>query len=246
MSLHRQIDWNLTRLQSGISIGRIFNYSTFPVGHSRDVIGLLSGSMRQEYPKGETPKQANTFISKFMEAKGDFPKSEFQALGWVHTSDKGCWARMVGFVLESWGAIGIIQLLPRSQGRTIHCPFEPLPFLRDARAVQSGLLHILYLKWRDRVCIARNVWSLRPADGGFAIWRIHSRHKRTSNEEGCPAGLWNLLGSVMSLPYVRPDHQTESRRNKADVLGQLIISGFGKQNRPSIPMSRQYWWRDWG
>jgi len=42
----------------------------------------------REYPTGETPNQANTFISKFMEAKGDFLKSEFWVLGWVHSTDK--------------------------------------------------------------------------------------------------------------------------------------------------------------
>ena len=35
-----------------------------------------------------------------MDVKGDFPKGEFQALGWVHSSDKYWWSKMVGFVLE--------------------------------------------------------------------------------------------------------------------------------------------------
>jgi len=35
-----------------------------------------------------------------MAINGDFPSGEFQALGWVHSSDKYWWSRMVGFVLE--------------------------------------------------------------------------------------------------------------------------------------------------
>jgi len=41
-----------------------------------------------EYPVGETPDQAYIFINQFMDIKGDFPKGEFLALGWVHSSDK--------------------------------------------------------------------------------------------------------------------------------------------------------------
>jgi len=40
------------------------------------------------------------FINQFMTAKGDFPKGEIQALGWVHSSNKYWWSRMVSFVLE--------------------------------------------------------------------------------------------------------------------------------------------------
>jgi len=40
------------------------------------------------------------FINQFMDVKGDFPKSKFRALGWVHSSDKYWWSKMVGFVLE--------------------------------------------------------------------------------------------------------------------------------------------------
>ena len=54
----------------------------------------------REYPVGETPHQASIFINQFMDVKGDFPKGEFQALGWVHSSDKYWWSKMVGFVLE--------------------------------------------------------------------------------------------------------------------------------------------------
>ena len=53
----------MVKAQSSVAIGRISNRAVFPVGHSRKILELLSGSMKQEFPTGETPKQAATFIS---------------------------------------------------------------------------------------------------------------------------------------------------------------------------------------
>ena len=71
-----------------------------PAGHDRNVVGLLPGSSKAEYPVGETPQQVTMFINQFMVIKGDFLRGEFQALECVHSSDKYWWPRMVGFVLE--------------------------------------------------------------------------------------------------------------------------------------------------
>ena len=62
---------------SSTAIEKITNHTVVPAGHSRDVVRLLSGLLRSEHPRGETPKQAGTFIFQFMEAKDGFPKSEF-------------------------------------------------------------------------------------------------------------------------------------------------------------------------
>ena len=53
---------------------------------------------RAEYPIGETPQLAATFINQFLNVRGDFP-TDFHLLGWVHSSDKSWWGKMVGFVL---------------------------------------------------------------------------------------------------------------------------------------------------
>ena len=78
MSLLRYMDWDLVKAQSGIVIGRISNHAAFPVGHSREILKLLPGSMKQEFPIGESPKKTTTFISRFMEVKGEFSHSDFQ------------------------------------------------------------------------------------------------------------------------------------------------------------------------
>jgi len=51
-----------------------------------------------EYPMGETPQLAATFINQFLKVRGDFP-TDFRPLGWVHSSDKARSGKMLGFVL---------------------------------------------------------------------------------------------------------------------------------------------------
>jgi len=100
LCLHRLIEWDLTEEQSKASLGQIYQHTIVPVDHDKNVVGLLPCSLEVEYPTGETPHQASMFINQFMDVKGDFPLGEFRALGWVHSSDKYWWSKMVGFVLE--------------------------------------------------------------------------------------------------------------------------------------------------
>jgi len=86
--------------QSSIAIGRISSRIAFPVGHSREILELLSVLMKQEFPTSETPKQATIFISRFMEVKGEFSQSDFRTPGWVHSTKTTWRAKMVCFVLK--------------------------------------------------------------------------------------------------------------------------------------------------
>jgi len=56
--------------------------------------------MKQEFPTGENPKQAVTFISRFIEVKGKFSQSDFWAQGWVYSTKTSWWEKMVCFVLK--------------------------------------------------------------------------------------------------------------------------------------------------
>jgi len=94
------MEWDLIKSQQGVSIGKITNRGAFLVGSSRDIIGLLPGLVRHEYPRGETPKQANLFINRFMTVKGDFLPSEFRVMRWVHSTQKIWWTRMMSYVIE--------------------------------------------------------------------------------------------------------------------------------------------------
>ena len=61
------------------------------MGYIPDWSGL---STRQ----GKPPQFAATFINQFLKVRGDFP-IDFCPLGWVHSSDKSWWGKMMGFVL---------------------------------------------------------------------------------------------------------------------------------------------------
>ena len=100
ISLPWYMDWDLVRAQSGITIGTISNRVAFPVGHSREVLTLFPGSLKQKFPTSETPKQVATFISRFMEVKGEFPQSNFQTPVWVYSMMTAWWMKMFSFILE--------------------------------------------------------------------------------------------------------------------------------------------------
>jgi len=94
------MEWDLIKVQSGISIGRISHHTSSPAKHGRDVVRLQPSLLKEEYPMGDVSKHVATFINQFMAIKGEFPKGKFWALGWVHSSDKYWWSRMISFVLE--------------------------------------------------------------------------------------------------------------------------------------------------
>ena len=87
-----------------MSLGRLGAKEAYSAGHGKDVFGLFSRPVRAEYPKGETPQLATTFINQFLKVRGDFP-IDFRPLGWVHSTNKSWWGRMVGFVLIELGAL---------------------------------------------------------------------------------------------------------------------------------------------
>ena len=89
---------------SNVSLGRLSAKEVYSAGHGKDVFGLFPGLVRPEYPKGETPQLGATFINQFLKVRGDF-LVDFRPLGWVHSSKKSWWGRMIGFVLVKLGAL---------------------------------------------------------------------------------------------------------------------------------------------
>jgi len=75
------MDWELVRPFFGVTLGKIGAREAFIVSHGRDVLGLQPGLVRAEYPMGENPQLAATFIRQFLNVRGDFPL-KFHATGW--------------------------------------------------------------------------------------------------------------------------------------------------------------------
>ena len=75
-------------------LGKLGAKDAYPVGHGNDVLGLFVRLVRPEYPKRETPHLAATLINQFLKVRGDF-LVDFRPFGWVHSTDKLWWGRMV-------------------------------------------------------------------------------------------------------------------------------------------------------
>ena len=104
MSVHRAMDWDLSCFVSGVSLGGLGAKEIHSAGHEKEVFGLFPELVRSEYLRGEIPQLGTTFINQFMQVRGDF-SVDFRPLGWVHSTNKSWWGRMVGFVLIELGAL---------------------------------------------------------------------------------------------------------------------------------------------
>ena len=92
------MEWDLSKSISGVSLDKLGVKEAYSAGHGKDVFSLYPRLVRAEYPTGETPQLATTFINQFLKVRGDF-STDFHPLGWVHSIDKSWWRWMVGFVL---------------------------------------------------------------------------------------------------------------------------------------------------
>ena len=94
------MEWDLIEEQSEVCLGQIFYHTTVSVNHDKNIVELLLGSLEAEYPVSETSSQASMFINQFIDVEGDFCKAESRVLGWVYSSDKYWWSRMIGSSLK--------------------------------------------------------------------------------------------------------------------------------------------------
>ena len=101
------IEWDLSKSISGVSLGKLGVNEAYAAGHGRDVFGLHSGLVRAEYPIGEIPQLAATFINQFLKVRDNFP-TDFRPLGWVHSSDKSWWGQNGGIC--SHRARGLVKV----------------------------------------------------------------------------------------------------------------------------------------
>ena len=98
-SVPRHMNWDLVREQDGVAVGVLTHKGVNTAGYNRQVSALEPCLFSRGYPLGETASPANTFMRRFLAAKGEFPTAVFRAPGWVHSSKTGWWARMIEFVL---------------------------------------------------------------------------------------------------------------------------------------------------
>jgi len=92
------MEWELSKSISGMSLDKLGINEAYAADHGREVSGLHPGLVKAEYPTGETPQLTATYINQFLKVRDDF-SADFRPLGWVHSSNKSWWGKMVGFVL---------------------------------------------------------------------------------------------------------------------------------------------------
>ena len=64
-----------------MSLGKLGTNEAYAASHGGDAFGLQPRLVKVEYPMGETPQLAATFINQFLKVRGDFP-TDFRLLGW--------------------------------------------------------------------------------------------------------------------------------------------------------------------
>ena len=79
MSVRHAMEWDLSKLISGVSLGKLGTNEAYIASHRRDVFGLHPRLVRAEYPTGETPQLVATFINQFLKVRGNFP-TDFRRL----------------------------------------------------------------------------------------------------------------------------------------------------------------------
>jgi len=156
-----------------------------------------------------------------MEAKGDFLKSEFWALGWVHSTDKTWWARMVGFILEE-----------------LREPLVQSGLYQAVRAIQYGIspgyFHFFARleRYNSDSCTfftPNGKWGLHCTNWMKSLvywWRICHMKNTSPAQKKDALQVYETYWSVVLLLHLRLNHRTKGWRSEADNLGKLIVPGF--------------------
>ena len=85
--IHCAMEWNLSKSTSSVSLSKLGVKEEYHAGHEKDIFNLYPGLVMAEYPTGETPQLATTFINQFLKVRGDF-LTDFRPLGCVHSTEK--------------------------------------------------------------------------------------------------------------------------------------------------------------
>lgn len=125
----------IDKREAVVLIGKMATYGAYPTGQSRVITGLYPDLVGQEFPKGETLKLANLFISKFMKAKGEFLASEVPSDRMATFITDNFMDEPSGLCYRALAALGSVL---SSQGCSLRDPQEKLPLFLNARAANPN------------------------------------------------------------------------------------------------------------
>jgi len=145
---------------------------------------------------------------------------------------------MVSFVLKE--SVDISWLVHHSQGHSIWHLSKKLPLLRHAGRYNPetctfftpyGKIGFTLHEMYEVSSLPMEIYHMKSI---FPAW------KTAFDEDRCHAGVRDLLGSVLPLSHLFPDHQIKGWGRKTDFLGELFISGLRRHDRPSVSISCQH------
>lgn len=68
------MDWSLSKSQDGVPDGNFGSQGPCQDSSSKYMMSLLTGRVAKDYPLGELPKRANTFINDFLGSRASTPQ----------------------------------------------------------------------------------------------------------------------------------------------------------------------------
>lgn len=75
------MNW-LTRFTDEVQIGVVKAQGTQPL-RTQPVTGLMPGHVLLTTPAEEAPVQVRTFLNRFLDTEGNYPREGFRMTGWV-------------------------------------------------------------------------------------------------------------------------------------------------------------------
>ena len=157
-SVPRRMDWPLVKDQDGVALGTLTFYGVRTVGYNRQVTALRPSLFAKEYPLGEAPSPAKTFVKRFLEKKGEFPAQGFRTPGWVHSPAAGWWAQMTKFVLKE-----------------LETPLAQAGLLVPVRATEFGIIqsHFHFFSILEKYNPDSCTFFTPVGELGFALHEMH-------------------------------------------------------------------------
>lgn len=98
------MEWCFTKDRDGIPVGNFGCQDPYQNGLDRYLTNLLSERVAKDFPLSKSPKLASTFLNDFLKFKGHYPANNFRTPGWVYSTDRMRWSRMISFMLTNFKA----------------------------------------------------------------------------------------------------------------------------------------------
>lgn len=105
LSVPRYMNWNFTKGQDGVVVGNFGTLNAYQDSPNLFITGLLLGRFNKDYPIGEVPCRANTFLNKFLSAKRQYLAQNFRIPDWIHSTENIWWSYKIDFMLSTLGDI---------------------------------------------------------------------------------------------------------------------------------------------